>query len=285
MRTICILALVVMNARVCVMGIQASGPPSVVSFESGDEGGIIMPVTLNGRGPHRFLLDTGSTHSVISEALARALDAPVVARAMVGSAAGGDERIVVRIDRLDCGALTFENVLPSVVDLDGIDRGGIDGILGQDVLASLRYTIDFRRGAVLWWPAVSAPGPGTALVLEPSDGRFLVVLPQPETILRLVPDSGAGSLLLFQKNEEATLPVTVLPGRTELRTLTTRVAIRQARLRELHVGATLLRNVAAVLADPRHSTVPGTDGLLPLHLFEQVTFDGPRRMLTLKGKM
>jgi hypothetical protein len=204
---------------------------------------------------------------------------------MVGSAVGGDERMVVRIDRLQCGALTFEDILPSVVDLGGIDRAGIDGIVGQDVLASLRYTIDFRRRTVLWWPAVSAPGTGSAFVLEPSAGRFLVILPQPGMTLRMVPDSGAGSLLLFQKNQVAVPLVAVLPGHAELRTLTSRVAVRQVRLRELHVGATMLRNVAAVVAEPYHSTAADSDGLLPLHLFEQVTFDGPRRMLILKGRM
>lgn len=39
--------------------------------------------------PYHFLLDTGSTHSAIAEAIATDLNAPVVAKAVVGSAVGG----------------------------------------------------------------------------------------------------------------------------------------------------------------------------------------------------
>jgi hypothetical protein len=34
-------------------------------FELGDQGGVILAVSLNGRGPFRLLLDTGSTHSAV----------------------------------------------------------------------------------------------------------------------------------------------------------------------------------------------------------------------------
>jgi predicted aspartyl protease len=278
-RAICILALALLNPHACVVDAHAHDRQFLTSFEIGDQGGVIVPVAVNGRGPFRFLLDTGSTHSAVSEAIAGDLGAPVVARAVVSSAVGGDERTVIRIHRLQHGVLTVSNILASVVDLAGIDRNGaIDGILGQDVLASLHYTIDFRHRTVLWWPEASDVGSGTAFVLEPSAGRFLVALPQPKTVLRLVPDSGAGALLLF---EERGLPVTILPERAELRTLTARTTVRHARLRELHVGGTMLRDVAAVVVGRHESIPPDTDGLLPLHLFERVTFDGPRRILIL----
>jgi predicted aspartyl protease len=281
-RVVCILALAVMNPHACVVDAHTHGRQFLTSFELGDQGGVIVPVAVNGRGPLRFLLDTGSTHSAVSEAVAGDLGAPVVARAVVGSAAGGDERSVIRIDRLQHSVLTVSNILASVVDLAGIDRSGtIDGIIGQDVLASLHYTIDFRHRTVLWWPDASDVRRGAAFVLEPSAGRFLVALPQPNTVLRLVPDSGASALLLFEEGGEG-LPVTILPERAELRTLTARTTVRHARLRELHVGGTMLRDVAAVVVGRHESIAPDTDGLLPLHLFERVTFDGPRRLLILE---
>jgi predicted aspartyl protease len=281
-RAICILALAVMNPHACVVDAHAHGRQFLTSFELGDQGGVIVPVAVNGRGPYRFLLDTGSTHSAVSEALAGDLGAPVVARAVVGSAVGADERTVIRIDRLQHGVMAVTDVLASVVDLAGIDRAGtIHGIIGQDVLASLHYTIDFRRRTVLWWPEASDAGRGTAFVLEPSAGRFLVALPQPNTVLRLVPDSGAGALLLFEERNQG-LPVSILPERAELRTLTARTTVRHGRLRTLHVGSTVLRDLAAVVVRRHESIAPDTDGLLPLHLFERVTFDGPRRILILE---
>jgi hypothetical protein len=44
----------------------------------------------------------------------------------------------------------------------------------------------------------------------------------------------------------------------------------------------MLRDVAAVVVGRHGSIARDTDGLLPLHLFERVTFDGPRRILILE---
>jgi hypothetical protein len=82
--------------------VQAAGTP----FALGDQGGVIVPVTLNGRGPFKLLLDTGSTHSaVVGSRRSGHRGAGSVAKTMMGSATGGREVIVVRIDALECGAL------------------------------------------------------------------------------------------------------------------------------------------------------------------------------------
>src|SRR5262245_54112810 len=123
-------------------------PPAeaaVTPFEPGDQGGIILPVSLNGRGPFRFLLDTGSTHSAVSERVAAAIGAPPVARTVVGSAAGGRDVLVVRIDVLECGALVARGLQASVTALDHVSADGVQGVLGQDALATVRYTIDLDR--------------------------------------------------------------------------------------------------------------------------------------------
>jgi predicted aspartyl protease len=59
----------------------------VTPFEPG-HGDIVLAVQLNGQGPFRFLLDTGSTHTAVSAKTAEAIGAPVVARTTTGSAAG-----------------------------------------------------------------------------------------------------------------------------------------------------------------------------------------------------
>jgi len=60
-------------------------------FKLAAQGGILVPVTLNGTGPFQMLLDTGASHSSISKELAGALDAPPVARATVSTPAGDRE--------------------------------------------------------------------------------------------------------------------------------------------------------------------------------------------------
>lgn len=247
---------------------------SVTPFERG-QGAIVLPVRLNGRGPFRFLLDTGSTHTAVSGKTAAAIGAPVVAKTVIGSAAGSRQTLVVRIDALDVGPITVPGLLASVVELEGI--AGADGVIGHDALASLHFTIDFRERRVVWWPIDALVARGSALELQSSHGRFLISLPQRQSVLRLVPDTGAESLLLF--DPDGTLPVTRLPTPATLTTTSGETEVRLARLRELRVGGTTLRDVPAALARRDRSEPAEIDGLLPLHLFDRVTFDGPQKRL------
>ena len=79
--------------------------PGVTMFESSHEDAIVLAVRLNGRGPFRFLLDTGSTHSAVSARTAGVIGAPVVAKTMIGSAAGTREALVVRLDAIEVGPI------------------------------------------------------------------------------------------------------------------------------------------------------------------------------------
>ena len=278
-----------------VLVVTLGGPPgwrgatetvagSATPFVLDDEGGVILPVVLNGRGPFRFLLDTGSTHSALSEETAAATGAPVVASAVVGSSVGEQSRPVVRMERFELGPLVLTDLVPSVVDLRGVDPdGGIDGLIGQDALARLRYTIDFRHRRILWWPDEATLEGGAALTLEPSQGRFLVLLPQQASVVRLVPDSGAGTIVLFERSLHRLPRVTLLPDMGILASMTARRTVRRATLIELRVGPLSLRHVPAVVLSEQTGSDPMEgDGLLPLHLFERVTFDAPRRALILE---
>jgi predicted aspartyl protease len=249
----------------------------VTPFE-GDDSDIVLAVRLNGRGPFRLLLDTGSTHTSVSAQTAEAIGAPVVAKAPMGSAAGSRMTLVVRIDSLEVGPVCVDHLLASLVELGGIPNAqGIDGVIGHDALASLRYTIDFRQRRVEWFPIQTTDERTNSLELQPSDGRFVIALPQQHSLLRLVPDTGAASLLLFAPHAE--LPVTHSSALATLTTPTGATDVRVATVRELRVGALTLRNVPAVVADRDRSEPAGIDGLLPLHLFDRVTVDGPRKRL------
>jgi predicted aspartyl protease len=253
---------------------------AVTRFERRDHD-IVLAVRLNGRGPFRLLLDTGSTHSAVSARTAADIGAPVVAKTVTGSAAGSQDTLVVRIDSLKVGAVEIADVLASIVELDGIaGEGSLDGVIGQDALAALRYTIDFRQRRVIWWPKESLVAPGASLELQWNHGRFVTSLPQPHSLLRLVPDTGATSLLLF--DPDRTLPITELPALATLKTMSGAAEVRLARVRELQIGALTLRDVPAAVADRDASEPAEIDGLLPLHWFDRVTVDGPRKRMTIE---
>ena len=123
--------------------------PEFTPFEPGHSD-IVLAARLNGRGPFRFLLDTGSTHTAMSAETAEAIGAPVVAKAAMGSAAGSRETLVVHVKSLEVGSMRVSNLLASVIELAKIPGGStIDGVIGHDALGALRYTINFRQRRVV----------------------------------------------------------------------------------------------------------------------------------------
>ena len=80
----------------------------------------------------------------VSSSLARQPGAAPVAKTVVTSPLGEDVRGVVRLDHVMLGPATAKAVMASVVPDDALCREHrIRGLLGQDVLALSRYTLDF----------------------------------------------------------------------------------------------------------------------------------------------
>jgi predicted aspartyl protease len=266
--------------------VAASRPAMLAEtpFRLLSQGGIVLDARLNGSGPFEVLLDTGASHSTITESLARTLGAPAVARSVVSSSIGHALRTIVRVDRVELGPASAV-VLPTMVGdevMDQIER--VQAIVGQDVLASLRYTIDFPRRRIVWHSSPPASH-GTALELDFEEGRFLARLPQERVLLRLVPDSGAGGLVLFDRSLDSDLPVVFERGNFDVATLSGRGPGRRATMHALRVGAATLFNLPAVVVQPVVSVRAGGDGLLPLDLFDVVTMDGPGRLMFVQGRM
>jgi predicted aspartyl protease len=254
---------------------------STTPFQLAGQGGVVVPVTLSGTGPFMMLLDTGATHSVITDRVATALEARAIAKSNVISATATLIRPVVAVERWSLGPITIDVVLPTVVPDSSFDgESNIDGLIGQDVLGGLRYTIDFKRRVVVWHDGTPAPH-GVELTLSFDHGRFLVALPHEHETLRLVPDSGTGAIVLFEVAGRMPLQVLETGQTVELASVNASGAARHVKIRELRVGSRRYRGVTAVVIPrPDHDPAEG-DGLLPLHVFEQVTFDGPARRLFL----
>src|SRR5690349_6019970 len=111
MRAMAMVMVTMLGAPAGVHGGAAAATP----FELGAEGGIVVQVRLNGEGPFRFLVDTGSTHSAVTERTARRLNATAVARTVLDSSIGGGTVVVVRLQRLEVGSVDVSGVMPSVV--------------------------------------------------------------------------------------------------------------------------------------------------------------------------
>ena len=224
-------------------------PRPAVPLEIDARGGIVVTVMVGESGPYRFLLDTGTSRSIVSDTLARELAAPVVAKTEMASRAGPEWRVVVRLASLSIGTAVVRDVLAPVLPDSRLAEAdhGVRGVLGQDFLSAFNYTLDYRRSRLTWDESIACDGP-RAMRLAAADGRFVMSAVTDAGLLRLVPDSGTDAPILFRAGRP--IAATSIIG-------------------ALRVGDVELTRVSAVNVERRD---PDADGLLPLHGFAAVSF-------------
>jgi hypothetical protein len=249
-------------------------------FQLRGETDIVVPVTINGQGPFRFLLDTGSSRSAITRATAARLSRRPTGYTTVVTPSGRSLRTLLPIERLSLEGGPTASVVAMITGADDL-ASGIEGVIGQDVLRPRVYTIDYRRREVVWHDD-APPVNGVRLALEWQQERVVVTLPQksPARELRLMPDSGTDGWVFFSR------PNRPLPARTPLdtvglRTLSGPRLLRRVLIDRIDVGTFTFRDQLATLIEQRDADGLLEDGLLPLHLFTRVTFNGPQGYLML----
>jgi len=254
--------------------------PAATPFELLDDGSLIVGVTIGGTGPWRFVIDTGSSRTVISTRLWQTLRRPVIARTVMVTPAGRDTAYVVRLQGVTIGDRAPVDVDAAVIPADRYAAGQrVDGLIGQDILAEAIYTIDYRGRSIEWHRAGDSLS-GLRLPLEVRDQRVLVVLAQRDgdaSPLSLIPDSGSDALVLFAQAKDklrmTPLDIDVLTSMAGTR------LVRRVRIDELVIGDARLRDSIAVMLDNGDAAGVMGDGLLPLHVFARVTFNVRERYL------
>ena len=220
-----------------------------------------VEVRVNGRGPYRFVVDSGADTSVIGVRIARDLQlpagTPVILHAMTGSA----EVDRVLVDELSLGESTIRNLqLPALRELD---LGG-EGMIGIDALVQQRLMMDFEKRLIKAEDARVPPPkllPGD-IVVTARRRRGQLILTQVSAAglpLDAVIDTGSeitiGNLALRDKlmrrhrDKFVTIAVTGVTGTT--------INLQLARIGELRVGSITLRDVPMAFADAPPFTVFG----------------------------
>jgi len=120
-------------------------------------GRVVAAVMVNGRGPYRFIVDTGANESSISPRLATALGlAPSTSKPLRIAGVTGTEIVPsVPIGSLRAGALVIAHSQLPVIWSPVMT--GADGILGAAGLAQDSLLVDFLHNTVVIHPA---EGPG-----------------------------------------------------------------------------------------------------------------------------
>jgi predicted aspartyl protease len=128
--------------------VQAPEPQFVAPTSRDKIGRVWAPVSINGIGRFRFVLDTGASGSAITAQAAAmlALRVDPTHTVLLRGVTGTSVVPTVHVDSLAVGdVILAPATLPVVADA----LGGTDGILGTEHFANKRIDIDFRHDSIL----------------------------------------------------------------------------------------------------------------------------------------
>lgn len=126
-----------------------------IAFKIDRNDRMTVPVRLGGRGPYRFLVDTGADRTAVSSALAAELGLVSGPTATLHSVTGITQVRTATVPRLE---LTYNRVRS--VEAPVLERMhmGADGILGVDSLRSQRVMFDFKTRIISIVPSAQKVG-------------------------------------------------------------------------------------------------------------------------------
>lgn len=142
--------------------IDTDGALAVIPRQISETGHIVVETRLNGRGPFRFVIDTGASISVVYEAAGTKLGlepVPGVQVHVLGMTGSGLFPIG-RVAEIRVGSERWENVRVALLP-DTVPGGGrIDGILGVDFLSQYAVLYSQRERFLRLYPRELVAGSG-----------------------------------------------------------------------------------------------------------------------------
>jgi len=259
-------------------------------------GRVLAAVLVNGRGPFRFILDTGANRSALSPRLVEQVGLPMDPATVVGvhGVTGSAMLPAVQVESLRAGGIELRNV--SLPVLDEHVFAGADGILGVEGLQSARIEVDFSQDRVVIGPSsrLRAPRGFLTVPVHLEKGGLLMVSGRVGRVpVQVIIDTGAEHTLgnaplrdaIVHRVSRHNRSETSVYGVTEdVSTGTTFLApdisIGKARLRNLRVTFDDLHvfDVWGLAGEP--ALLVGMDLLGTL---KQFVIDYPRREFQLKA--
>jgi len=217
---------------------------------------VVDGVYVNGHGPYRFLVDTGTTSNHLEPKLARSIGLMATFRTELVSSAGvtlvpGNDGVEVTL-----GSMRAEGQMFLLAGLEPVHQlsPDIQGVLGQAFLSRFDYLLDLRSRR-LEFGTFKFEGKGIRVPLRRSSGRPIV-----DTSLGpLLVDSGAAGVVVFSAGGgEVKYEMVTMSGSLRVGTVLTTLLID---------GRALWHGEA--VAVPRTEEVD-VAGVLPISLFRAV---------------
>jgi len=251
---------------------------------------IVIPVTVNGAGPYEFLLDTGTNTTLVSEEFARSMRLRPVDRIELVTVAGS--QIVPRawLQNVSVGEKSATDVEALFSDLREARavKPEICGVLGQNFLSQFNYLINYRERRIEFEDEdeMEKSMRGARLPIERHEGRALIT-PDGKARLRLVLDSGAPAMILFNGGARVA-GLNWKPGEQRQLRLNSSAGARIARqrmLREFSVGGAEFHDLLVTQCEAKDGCDGrAEDGLLPTNLFQRVYFNHRKNFVMFNPK-
>lgn len=284
-------------AMIIAESVILGSPPVAVSDDSDAAADILqagtdlsdrmtIDVAVQGGGPYRFLIDTGSQRTVVSTALAETLKLPSGPTVRIVSIAGEDRVATARVDTIDIGERSFYDLTVPLLKDQHI---GADGILGTDSLQHQRVVLDFIRNTIeIGDPREMGGQRGYEIVVRAKrrSGRLIMTNALVDGIRTdVVIDTGASSTIgnralqrAMRERSQGNGVLTSVTGQT--------LPVQFQLARKLRVDSLEVANVAIAFADaPAFAELGLKDrpaiflGMRELRVFKRVAIDFTTRKI------
>jgi predicted aspartyl protease len=242
---------------------------------------IVAEGAIAGLKKQNLLIDTGAVPSIVAARVAQKLGLAGDAE-QISLFNGNIQGRRVLLSDLALGPVRAVGLSVLVQDLSVIEKElgtRIDAIVGLDVLGSQPFTVDYEKRKIFFGKTNRT---GSQSAFEKELPYLTLQIEVEGRALRLMVDTGAKDLVLFENRVQDRLPPYSVEREKVSANIAGRVRLRQVQLGSTHVGGLAFPSVTAFLMEAPAVPVPDLDGLLGVVSlgFHRVTFDYPRQMVS-----
>ncbi|MGD0921694.1 MAG: retropepsin-like aspartic protease [Terriglobia bacterium] len=242
---------------------------------------IVVKGSIAGLDKLNFLIDTGAVPSVVDRRIAQKLKLSGNGQSLSVFSQSVQAQGVVLSD-VALGPIRAERLPVLVRDLAFIEEGmgiHIDAMVGLDVLARSSFRIDYQSKKMIF----GAVEPSEySVVFEPRPGYVLVQFEVEGQPLRLVVDTGAKDVVLFESRVHGRLASVRTAGAKTSANMGGESQLQEVRLPTARLGTTDLGNQKAYLLATSAQALPNFDGLLGVTALgvKRLAFDFDRQTIS-----
>lgn len=239
-----------------------------------------VPVTIDGAGPYRFLIDTGAQATVVTHELVEDLSLRPSGRATLVAMGGTSQVDTVELDNLEFANRSVSGLISPTLNATHV---GADGILGLDSLQDTRVLIDFREGRM---KIADVPGE------QSNSGYEIIVRARRKLGQMIITDArvdGVRTSVIIDTGAQTSMANTALlrriraRERTEVKSidvLGTEMSNGAVWVRKLEIGGAEMTSVPVAIADSPIFAALGIEGkpalilgVANLRAFDRVAID------------